>query len=74
MQHENVSREEWLKARIALLEQEKALTRHRDLVSAERLRLPWVRSEKDYVFDGPAGKLTLSDLSRAGASSTSSIS
>jgi len=57
-----VSRQEWLEARTKLLEHEKALTRHRDLVSAERLRLPWVRIEKDYIFDGPEGKLTLSDL------------
>ena len=57
-----VSRQEWLEARMKLLEHEKALTRHRDLVSAERLRLPWVRIEKDYIFDGPEGKLTLSDL------------
>lgn len=62
MQHQVVSREEWLKLRRALLEQEKALTRHRDLVSAERLRLPWVRIEKEYVFRGPDGELTLSDL------------
>jgi predicted dithiol-disulfide oxidoreductase (DUF899 family) len=62
MQHEVVSREEWLKRRRPLLEQEKALTRHRDLVSAERLRLPWVHVEKDYVFDGPEGKPSLSDL------------
>ena len=63
-QHEIVSREEWLKARIKLLEHEKALTRHRDLVSAERLRLPWVRIEKEYVFDGPQGKITLLGLFR----------
>jgi predicted dithiol-disulfide oxidoreductase (DUF899 family) len=62
MQHKIVSREEWLKARIPLLEQEKALTKHRDLVSAERMRLPWVRIEKNYVFDGPEGPRTLSDL------------
>jgi predicted dithiol-disulfide oxidoreductase (DUF899 family) len=37
MQHEVVSREQWFKARIALLEHEKSLTRHRDQVSAERL-------------------------------------
>ena len=59
MQNQVVSREEWLKARTALLEHEKALTRHRDEVSAERLALPWVRIEKAYVFDGPDGKLTL---------------
>ena len=62
MSHQIVSREEWLRARTALLEQEKALTRHRELVAAERLRLPWVRVETTYVFDGPEGKLTLSDL------------
>jgi predicted dithiol-disulfide oxidoreductase (DUF899 family) len=64
MQHEVVSREDWLKRRVALLEQEKALTRHRDLVSAERLRLPWVRLDKSYVFDAPEGRLSLSDLFR----------
>jgi len=62
MQHQIVSRDEWLKARSALLEQEKAMTRHRDLVSAERLRLPWVKMTKAYVFDGPEGKLGLVDL------------
>jgi predicted dithiol-disulfide oxidoreductase (DUF899 family) len=62
--HPIVSRLEWLAARIALLEHEKALTRHRDQISAERLALPWVRVEKEYLFDGPEGKLTLSDLFR----------
>jgi predicted dithiol-disulfide oxidoreductase (DUF899 family) len=62
MQRRVVSRQEWLEARTALLESEKALTRLRDLVSAERLRLPWVRIETDYIFDGPGGQLTLSDL------------
>jgi hypothetical protein len=62
MQHEIVSREEWLQRRIPLLEQEKAFTKHRDLVSAERRRLPWVRVEKEYVFDGPYGRLSLSDM------------
>jgi len=62
MQHSVVSREQWFKARIALLEHEKALTRHRDAVSALRLTLPWVRVEKEYRLDGPDGKLTLSDL------------
>ena len=62
MQSQVVSREEWLKARIALLEHEKALTRHADAVAALRLALPWVRIEKEYVFDGPQGKLTLAEL------------
>jgi predicted dithiol-disulfide oxidoreductase (DUF899 family) len=57
-----VSREEWLAARIKHLEHEKELTRHRDRVTAERRRLPMVRIEKDYVFDGPAGKQSLADL------------
>jgi predicted dithiol-disulfide oxidoreductase (DUF899 family) len=62
--HPIVSREQWLTARTALLASEKALTRQRDAVSAERLALPWVRIEKNYVFSGPGGKLTLSDLFR----------
>lgn len=57
-----VSREEWLKARKAHLKNEKALTRMRDLVSAERRALPWVKVEKTYVFDTPEGKQTLGDL------------
>jgi predicted dithiol-disulfide oxidoreductase (DUF899 family) len=60
--HPIVSRREWLAQRITLLEHEKALTRHRDQVSAERLALPWVRVEKEYLFDGPEGKVALSDL------------
>jgi predicted dithiol-disulfide oxidoreductase (DUF899 family) len=57
-----VSREEWLEARIALLAREKELTKFRDQLRAERARLPWVRIEKSYVFDGPRGPMTLSDL------------
>jgi len=60
--HQVVSREEWLKARKAHLKSEKALTRLRDLVSAERRVLPWVKIEKDYVFDTPEGKKRLADL------------
>jgi predicted dithiol-disulfide oxidoreductase (DUF899 family) len=56
------SREEWLRARKALLEHEKALTRERDRVNAERRRLPMVKIEKDYVFEGPEGRLSLKDL------------
>jgi predicted dithiol-disulfide oxidoreductase (DUF899 family) len=61
-QHPVVSREEWLKARKAHLKNEKALTRLRDLVSKERRALPWVKVEKEYVFDTPEGKKTLADL------------
>ena len=51
-----VSREEWRVARESLLAKEKAATRARDALNAERRRLPMVRIEKDYVFDGPNGK------------------
>ncbi|HEX6143880.1 MAG TPA: thioredoxin family protein [Geminicoccaceae bacterium] len=57
-----VSRDEWLAARKAHLRNEKALTRMRDLVSAERRALPWVKIEKDYAFDAPDGRKTLADL------------
>ena len=59
-----VSREQWLEARTALLAREKALTRMRDAVSAERRALPWVKVEKEYIFDTPAGPQTLADLFR----------
>lgn len=57
-----VSRETWLKARLALLEKEKAHSRARDELTRERQALPWVKLEKAYTFDGPDGKVTLADL------------
>jgi predicted dithiol-disulfide oxidoreductase (DUF899 family) len=48
--------------RKAHLRNEKALTRMRDLVAAERRALPWVKVAKKYVFDAPDGKKTLADL------------
>jgi predicted dithiol-disulfide oxidoreductase (DUF899 family) len=57
-----VSPEDWLAARTGHLEHEKEVTRNRDRVSAERRRLPMVRIEKDYVFDGPTGQQRLADL------------
>ena len=60
--HNIVSREEWLAAREKFLQKEKAFTRQRDQLSRERRELPWVKVEKDYPFDGPHGKETLSDL------------
>jgi len=59
---EVVSREEWLVARKALLEKEKAVTQARDMINAERQKLPMVRVEKDYRFTGPTGQLRLVDL------------
>jgi len=57
-----VSQAEWLAARKELLKKEKELTRQKDAISAERRQLPWVKVEKNYVFDGPNGKVTLVDL------------
>lgn len=57
-----VSQQEWLKARIALLAKEKAFTRSRAQLNAERLALPCFRLDKDYLFDGPAGKTNLAEL------------
>lgn len=56
------SREEHRAARLALLAKEKELTRRRDELAAERRRLPWVRLEKTYEFDGPDGRLSMLDL------------
>jgi len=57
-----VSREEWTVARAELLGKEKALTRARDEVNAERRRLPMVRVEKAYSLEGPDGKVGLLEL------------
>jgi predicted dithiol-disulfide oxidoreductase (DUF899 family) len=57
-----VTRAEWLVARKQLLAKEKELTRRRDTVNAERRGLPMVRIEKDYVFEGADGKVSLLDL------------
>ena len=57
-----VSRDAWLTARKQLLAKEKAFTRMRDELTAERVALPWVKVEKTYVFDGPNGPETLADL------------
>ena len=61
-QQKAVSRDEWLKARVALLAAEKELTRKRDELSRRRRELPWVRLEKDYIFEGPEGPERLSSL------------
>ena len=60
--HKIVSHEQWLAARKRFLRKEKAFTRLRDRLSAERRGLPWERIEKEYVFDGPDGKETLAEL------------
>ena len=57
-----VSREQWLEARRRLLAQEKEMTRRHDELNASRRRLPMVRVDAEYVFDGPGGKVTLAQL------------
>jgi predicted dithiol-disulfide oxidoreductase (DUF899 family) len=62
MNHSLVSREEWIEARKALLAKEKEWTRLRDALSEERRALPWVRVDKEYLFDGAEGRQPLADL------------
>src|SRR5262245_25162857 len=57
-----VSREEWLAERQKLLAHEKELTRLRDQIARKRRALPWVRIDKNYVFDAPEGRRTLAEL------------
>ena len=57
-----VTASEWEVARQWLLVTEKELTRARDALAAERRRMPWLAVEKEYEFDGPQGRVTLSDL------------
>ncbi|SRR5712691_5928884 len=57
-----VSRDEWLIARKELLTREKEATRARDRINAERRRLPMVKIEKEYFFEGPNGRVSLLDL------------
>jgi predicted dithiol-disulfide oxidoreductase (DUF899 family) len=57
-----VSEDEWRKARDSLLAKEKDLTHARDALAAERRRLPMVKVEKQYTFDGPGASVTLLDL------------
>lgn len=60
--HPVVSREEWLSARTKFLAKEKEFTHLRDELSRQRRALPWVKVDKQYVFEGPKGKETLADL------------
>src|SRR6516162_2432353 len=60
--HQVVSNEQWLRQRKTLLDREKAFTKLRDELSAERRALPWVKVEKTYVFDSDQGKRSLTDL------------
>ena len=64
MQHKVVGREEWLAARLGLLEEEKQLTRRSDELAKRRKELPWVRIDKEYRFDTDQGPASLKDLFR----------
>jgi predicted dithiol-disulfide oxidoreductase (DUF899 family) len=60
--HRIVSHEQWIEARKELLAKEKEYTRLGDELARRRRALPWERVTKDYLFDGPTGKETLSQL------------
>src|SRR4029453_3642033 len=60
--HKIVSKAEWLVARKDLLKREKEQTHLRDEISRHRRELPWVKVEKEYVFDAPEGKVRLAEL------------
>ena len=60
--HRVVSRQEWLNERAAFLVKEKAFSRQREQLAEERRKLPWVKVDKRYCFDGPKGQETLAEL------------
>jgi predicted dithiol-disulfide oxidoreductase (DUF899 family) len=64
MQHQIASRDEWLAARLALLKEEKELTRRSDELARRRQELPWVRLDKAYRFETDEGSASLADLFR----------
>ena len=61
-EHKVVSEKEWVTARKRLLVKEKQFSRLRDQLNQQRRDLPWVKVEKEYVFEGPQGKESLADL------------
>src|ERR1700716_2710737 len=63
-QHKTGTREQWLAARLELLDAEKGLTRQSDELAERRQELPWVPVDKDYRFDTDEGKASLADLFR----------
>src|SRR5262245_11672274 len=62
--HKIGTREDWLAARVELLQAEKELTRRSDELARQRQELPWVRIDKEYVFDTDEGTASLADLFR----------
>src|SRR5436190_8680818 len=61
-EHRVVSEKQWIAARKKLLAEEKKFSKLRDRLNEKRRALPWVKMEKEYVFEGPDGKETLADL------------
>lgn len=57
-----VNEAQWLKARTAFLKKEKKFTKARDQINRERRALPWLKVAKDYVFEGPDGKVSFEEL------------
>lgn len=62
IKHNVVAKDEWLAAGKALLKKEKEFTKARDAISAARRELPWMKVETEYVFEGPDGPVSLTDL------------
>ena len=62
MKNEVVTREAWLKSRADLLAKEKEHTRAREALAEARQQLPWVKLDKEYLFSGAEGTVTLADL------------
>lgn len=60
--HPTATHGDYIKARLALLAEEKALIKLKDELARKRQQLPWEKVEKDYVFDGPNGPVRLSEL------------
>lgn len=61
-EHKVVTQKEWIAARKRLLAKEKKFSKARDELNRERRALPWVKVEKEYIFESPEGKVTLADL------------
>jgi predicted dithiol-disulfide oxidoreductase (DUF899 family) len=62
IRHRTGTRQDWIEARLALLDAEKDLTRRRDDLAEQRRALPWVPVDKPYAFEGPDGSVSLRDL------------
>ena len=62
--HKTGTRDEWLAARLELLDAEKALIRRSDEIARQRQELPWVRIDKDYRFETDEGSVSLAGLFR----------